>query len=118
MHSGDSIDLSALLSVCVCVCARPYVPPLCAQSVLSRCLEKCKYEGILRSSQRERILFDELSRGGSHRGELHYKETGDAPFFCHSVTPVLLIEGAATLYCISERQRWFTSNTPANKTAI
>lgn len=106
MHSGDSIDLSVMLSVSVCVCVRATVCASFAraQSVLSRCLEKCKYESILRSSQRERILFDEPSRGGSHRGELHYKETGDAPFFCHSVTPVLLIEGAATLYCISKRQ--------------
>ena len=77
--------------MCVCTCV--YVNECaffcaCVWSLFSRCLEKCKYESVLRSSQRERILFDALSHRESHRGKAAELKEKDVPFFCHSITPL------------------------------
>lgn len=103
----------------VCLCERVFFFVVVFFSVFEAfsqgVLEKCKYESVLRSSQRERILFDALSHRESHRGKLHYKKK---KMLLSSVTqsPCFSRRGAETLYCIKERYRKFTSSTLQNKT--
>lgn len=66
------ICLSEVFKVCVCVYVNEVALSSAFEALSSRCLEKCKYESVLRSSQRERILFDALSHREGLRRKLKY----------------------------------------------